>query len=78
MDGIDQYKHNPLLWAALVLLDHIDTDDADQFSEINLHNVLNKIGAYEFIVESFLEEGFEKPSTSDIVRSALELYKISS
>ena len=74
MDGIDDYRQDPLYWAALVVLDHIDTDDPEQFSEINLHKVLVDTGAYEFIVENFIEEGFEKPSRSEIVSKALDKF----
>ena len=73
MDGLDEYHHNPMLWAALVVLDHIDTDDAEQLSEINLHKVLVDTGAYEFIVENFIEEGFEKPSEAEIVSRTVEV-----
>ena len=72
MDGIDDYRQDPLYWAALVVLDHIDTDDPEQLSEINLHKVLVDTGAYEFIVENFIEEGFEKPSRSEIVSRVLD------
>ena len=74
MDGIDDYRQDPLYWAALVVLDHIDTDDPEQLSEINLHKVLVDTGAYEFIVENFIEEGFEKPSRSEIVSKALDKF----
>jgi len=72
LDGIDSYRQDPLYWAALVVLDHIDKDDPEQFSEINLHKVLVDTGAYEFIVENFIEEGFEKPSRSEIVSRVLD------
>ena len=73
MDGIDSYRQDPLYWAALVVLDHIDTDDTQQLSEIHLHSVLVDTGAYEFIVENFVEEGFKKPSKAEIVSRALKI-----
>ena len=73
MDGIDSYRQDPLYWAALVVLDHIDADDPEQLSEIHLHSVLVDTGAYQFIVENFIEEGLEKPSKSEIVSRALEV-----
>jgi len=75
MDGIDEYKEDPLHWAALVVLDHIDKDNADQLSEINLHKILMNTGAYEFIIENFKEEGFGKPSKTEIVRRVLDIIK---
>lgn len=60
-------------WAALVVLEHIDTDEAEQLSEINLHKILLDTGAYEFIVENFAEEGFDKPSKSEIVSRVLDI-----
>lgn len=72
MDGIDDYRQDPLYWAALVVLDHIDTDDPEQLSEINLHKVLVDTGAYEFILESFAEEGFRKPLKEEIVSRVLD------
>ena len=62
MNGIDEYKGDPINWAALVVLDHIDRDDTEQFSEIHLHKVLINTGAYEFIVENIAVDGFGKPS----------------
>ena len=71
-DSIDYYRHDPLHWAALVVLDYIDTDDAEQLSKTNIHNVLDS-GVYEFIVENFNEEGFEEPSITQIVDRVLEV-----
>ena len=75
MDGLDEYHHNPMLWAALVVLEHIDTDDTQQLSEIHLHSVLVDTGAYEFIVETFTEEGLEKPSKEEIVSRVLDTFE---
>ena len=72
MDGIDEYRDDPMHWAALVVLDHVDRDDPQQLSEINLHKVLVDTGAYEFIVENFVEEGFGKPSKAKIVSRVLD------
>jgi len=72
MDSIDEYKDDPMHWATLVVLDYIDREDSEQFSEFNLHKVLVDTGAYEFIVENFAEEGFGKPSKSEIVSRVLD------
>ena len=72
MDGIDEYKDDPMHWATLVVLDYIDRDDPKQLSEINLYKVLVDTGAYEFIVENFAEEGFGKPSKEEIVSRVLD------
>lgn len=72
MDGIDSYRQDPLYWAALVVLDHVDRDDPEQLSEINLHKVLVDTGAYEFILESFAEEGFREPLKEEIVSRVLD------
>ena len=71
MDGIDSYS-DPILWAGLVVLDHVDLSDPRQHSEFYLHSIL--VGAMlEFIVENFLEQGLEIPSKSEIVSCALAL-----
>ena len=72
MDGIDDYRQDPLYWAALVVLDHVDRDDPEQLSESNLHKVLVDTGAYEFILENFAEEGFRKPLKEEIVSRVLD------
>lgn len=72
-DSIDYYRHDPLHWAALVVLDYIVKDDAEQLSEINLQNVLINTGAYEFIVENFNEKGFKEPSVTQIVNKVLDI-----
>lgn len=72
-DSIDYYRHDPLHWAALVVLDYIDKDDAEQLSKNNIHNVLIKSGVYEFIVENFNEEGLEEPSITQIVSKTLDI-----
>ena len=72
MDGIDSYRQDPLYWAALVVLDHVDRDDSEQLAEINLHKVLVDTGAYEFILESFAEEGFREPLKEEIVSRVLD------
>ena len=71
MDGIDEYKDDPMHWATLVVLDYIDREDSEQFSEFNVRKILDDIGAYEFIVENFAEEGFGKPSKSEIISRVL-------
>ena len=72
MDGIDEYKDDPMHWATLVVLDYIDRDDPKQLSEINLYKVLVDTGSYDFIVENFAEEGFGKPSKEEIVSRVLD------
>ena len=72
MDGIDEYIDDPMHWASLVVLDHVDREDPEQLSEFNLHKVLVDTGAYEFIVENFAEEGFGKPSKEEIVCRVLD------
>jgi len=69
--GLNEYNNDPILWAALVVLDHVDRDDPFQCTEINLHEILE--GAYEFIEFFFEEEGFGKPSKIEIISKALEI-----
>lgn len=71
MEGIDEYRNDPILWAALVILDHVDRDDPHQCKEIYLHQVLE--GTYEFIAFCFEEDGLDKPSKIEIISKALEV-----
>lgn len=70
-EGLNEYRNDPILWAALVVLDHVERDDPVQCTELNLHKVLK--GSYEFIEFFFEEEGFGKPSKNDIISRALEI-----
>ena len=71
MDGIDEYKDDPMHWATMVVLDYIVKGDSEQFSEFNVRKILDETGAYEFIVENFAEEGFDRPSKSEIISRVL-------
>ena len=70
MDGLNEYHSDPLGWASLVLLDHIDRDNSEQIKENYIANTLD--GIYEFIEASFDEEGIACPSKSKIIKRTMQ------
>ena len=71
MDGLDAYRSAPLYWASQVIIDHIDDlNDPDQVSEKHILGVLES--AYEFIEDSFEEEGLPAPSKKEILSHVVE------
>ena len=75
MDGIDEYLHNPYEWAALVVLDYIDLNDETQNNEQYVNKVLDQNGTFEFISETFLEEGLEKLSREKLIQEVMQSLK---
>ena len=71
MDGIDEYKDDPMHWATLVVLDCIDSEDSEKFSEINVRKILDQIGVCEFILGNFALEGFDRPLKSEFISRVL-------
>ena len=72
MNGIDEYLHNPYEWAVLVVLDYIDLDDETQNNEQYVNKVLEENGAFEFISETFLENGLQKPSKQRLIQEVIQ------
>ena len=70
MDGLNDYLFDPLWWACLVLLDHIDTDNSEQTTESYITDTLD--GIFEFIEASFDEEGIDCPSKSKIIKRTMQ------
>ena len=73
--GIDEYLNNPYQWAVLVVLDYIDIDDKTQHNENNVNKILDEIGAFNYISETFLEEGLEKPSREKLIQAVIQSLK---
>lgn len=75
MNGIDEYLKNPYEWATLVVLDYIDAENKTQHNENHVNKILDETGAFEFISETFLEEGLEKPSREKLIQEVIQSFK---
>lgn len=69
MDGLGDYVSDPLEWASLVLLEHIDKYNSEQVTEGYLNNTLDSI--YDFIEGSFDEEGLTCPPQGQIIERVM-------
>ena len=73
-DALGSYLDQPLYWAALVVLDHVDEDNAPQLDKDYFREILCG-GAYEFIKASFEFEELECPSIDEIAAEALSVFQ---
>jgi hypothetical protein len=73
MDGLDDYRQDPLGWAADVVMDHIDEDENGKPTRKDLEGILNAIK--EFLEASFEEEQLEIPSDAEIVSCVMERFQ---
>ena len=74
MDGINDYS-DPFHWATLVILDYIDVEEKTQLNDKDINKILDETGAFEFISETFLEEGLEKPSREKLIQEVIQSIK---
>ena len=70
MDGLDDYRQDPLGWAADVVMDHIDEDENGKPTRKDVEGILCSIK--EFLEASFEEEELEIPSDAEIVSCVME------
>ena len=61
MDGLDEYHHDPMLWAVEVVIMQLEQMDANPRDQSSIIKVLND-GAYEFISACFEDEELKYPS----------------
>jgi hypothetical protein len=73
-DSIDSYLDDTALWAALVVLDYIELENLQQCNPAYLDKVLEE-NAWEFIKETFENEGLPCPSKDVVIERALERIK---
>ena len=73
MDGLDDYRQDPLGWAADVVMDHIDEDENGKPTREDIKGILNAIK--EFLEASFEEEKLEIPSDAEIVSCVNEQFQ---
>ena len=69
-DSIDNYLDDPYLWAVLVVLDYVDLEKPQQYSPAKIRFILQE-NAWEFIKETFENEGLPCPSKDVIIERAL-------
>ena len=69
-DSIDNYLDDPTLWAVMVVLDYVDLEKPQQYSPASIRLILEK-NAWEFIKETFENEGLPCPSKDVIIDRAL-------
>lgn len=71
MDGLDEYHHNPMLWAVEVVLMHLDQMDGNPRDQSAIGTALND-GAYDFIVACFEDEELHCPSQEEVTHATLQ------
>ena len=71
-DGLDEYRHNPMLWCSLVVLElnEFDIEDAVQCQPENVRLLV--VRSMEFITGSFDYEGLPVPSVEQVLEHALK------
>jgi hypothetical protein len=70
MDGLDDYRQDPVGWAVDVVMDHIDEGENGIPSRGDVEAILGSIK--DFLEASFEEEQLKMPSDAEIVNCAME------
>lgn len=71
MDGLNEYKDNPIGWAVDVILDHISEEQHGKMSLAELEKIVDD--CYEFIEGCFLEEGMDCPKKAELLSQTFEI-----
>ena len=74
MDGLDEYRHDPMRWAVEVVLTYVTEIDANQYDERLINSVLDEV-AYEFISGCFEEAALQCPSKQEITTATLQRFR---
>ena len=74
MDGLDEYHHNPMLWAVEVVLMHLDQIDGNPRDQSSIVKALDD-GAYDFIRACFEDEELKCPSVAEVINATLQRIK---
>jgi len=74
MDGLDEYRHNPMLWAVEVVLMHLDQMDGNPRDQSSIIKALND-GAYDFISACFEDEELRCPTLDEVTSATLQRVK---
>ena len=74
MDGLDEYRHNPMLWAVEVVLMHLDQMDGNPRDKSSIIKALND-GAYDFISVCFEDEELRCPTVDEVTSATLQRIK---
>jgi hypothetical protein len=71
-DGLDEYRHNPMLWSSLVVLElnEFDIEDAVQCQPENVRLLVER--SMEFITANFEDEDLSVPSVEQVLEHALK------
>jgi hypothetical protein len=71
-DGLDEYKHDPMLWSSLVVLElnEFDIEDAVQCQPENVRLLVER--SMDFITGSFDYEDLPVPSVEQVLEHALK------
>lgn len=71
-DGLDEYRHNPMLWCALAVLElnEFDIEDEEQCRPENVKRLVER--TMEFITGSFEYEDLPVPSAAQVVQHTLK------
>jgi len=71
-DGLDEYKHKPLLWCSLAVLElnEFDVEDDAQCSPVNIQLLVER--TMEFITGCFEEEELPVPTAEQVLQNTLK------
>lgn len=75
-DGLDEYRHNPMLWCSLVVLElnEFDIEDEEQCSPENVMRLVER--TMEFITQCFEDEDLPVPSAAKVLQHTLKRIKM--
>ena len=71
-DGLDEYRHKPLLWCSLAVLElnEFDIEDDAQCSPANIQLLVER--NMEFITQCFEEEELPAPTAEQVLSHTLK------
>lgn len=71
-DGLDEYRHDPMLWSSLVVLElnEFDIEDAVQCQPENVRLLVER--SMDFITANFEDEDLSVPSVEQVLEHALK------
>lgn len=71
-DGLDEYRHKPLLWCSLAVLElnEFDIEDDAQCSPANIQLLVER--TMEFITQCFEEEELPVPTAEQVLQHTLK------
>lgn len=75
-DGLDLYRHNPLLWCSMAVteLNEFDFEDAAQCQPAHVRLLVER--TMDFITQCFVEEDLPVPTAEQVLEHTLKRIQV--